>query len=351
MEKDYTYINSFSEPPVGDKTALQYFYQFFTPDLIALVANQTNLYSFRKKHQNIKTTTAEITSLIGIMMKMGIVQLPQYMLYWSHQLRYPPVADVMSRNRFQQLMENLHFVNNDDIDKNDKLAKITSIINAVRDECVKVEPEEYHSVDEQIIPSKTKFSSIRQYNQKKSKKWGFKNLVRAGSSGFMYDFYIYQGKSGKESSDEENDYQHLQKSAQVVAKLCQTLPEFSNHKLFSDNWFSTIDLIFYLKEKGILAVGTIRANRLGDCSIMANKDLAKQDRGAMDYRVDGNSGVIVVKWVDNSIVQLVSNYVGINPMSTINRWCKKEKASREIPCPQVVKQYNKSMGELTLLIC
>ena len=107
-------------------------------------------------------------------------------------------------------------------------------------------------------------------------------------------------------------------------------------------------MIFYLKEKGILAVGTIRANRLGDCSIMANKDLAKQDRGAMDYRVDGNSGIIVVKWVDNSIVQLVSNYVGINPMSTINRWCKKEKASRDIPCPQVVKQYNKSMAGVDL---
>ena len=204
---------------VEDKTALQYFYQFFTPDLIALVANQTNLYSFQKKHQNIKTTTAEITSLIGIMMKMGIVKLPQYRLYWSQQLRYPPVADVMSCNRFQQLMENLHFINNDDIDKNDKLAKITPIINAVRDECIKVEPEEHHSVDEQIIPSKTKFSSIHEYNPKKPKKWGFNNLVRTGSSGFMYDFYIYQGKSGKESSDEENDYQHLQKSAQVVLLL------------------------------------------------------------------------------------------------------------------------------------
>ena len=64
------------------------------------------------------------------------------------------------------------------------------MIEAVRNECVKVTPEEYHYVDEQIIPSKTKYTKIRQYNPKKTKIWGFKNLFRAGSSGFMYDFFI-----------------------------------------------------------------------------------------------------------------------------------------------------------------
>ena len=72
----------------------------------------------------------------------------------------------MSRNRFQLLLENLHFVNNDEIDKNDKLAKIRPIVDIARNQYIEVEPEEYHSVDEQIIPSKTKFSSIRQHNQK-----------------------------------------------------------------------------------------------------------------------------------------------------------------------------------------
>ena len=67
----------------------------------------------------------------------------------------------MSRNRFQLLLEIFYFVNNDEIDKNDKLAKITPIVDIVRNQCIEVEPEEYHSVDEQIIPSKRKFSSIR----------------------------------------------------------------------------------------------------------------------------------------------------------------------------------------------
>ena len=118
------------------------------------------------------------------------------------------------------LLEYLHFVNNDEIDENDKLAKIRPFVDIVCNQCIENKQEEYHSVDEQIIPSKTKFSSIRQYNPKKPKKWDFENLVRAGSSGMIYDFFIYEGKPTTNNGNDNTDYDRLQKSAQVVAKLC-----------------------------------------------------------------------------------------------------------------------------------
>ncbi|CAB3993351.1 Hypothetical predicted protein [Paramuricea clavata] len=105
-----------------------------------------------------------------------------------------------------------------------KLAKVQPVIDIVREQCLKVSPEESHSVDKQIIPATTKFSGIWQYNPKKPVKWGFKNLVRVGASGFMYDFYIYAGKD----EDMDNvDFKDLQKSSQVVARLCQHLPSHS----------------------------------------------------------------------------------------------------------------------------
>ena len=122
----------------------------------------------------------------------------------------PPVADVMSRNWFQLLLENLHFVKNDEIGKNYKLAKIRPIVDIVLNQCIEVEPEEYHSVDKQIISSKTKFSSIRQYNPKKPKKWDFENLVRAGSSGMMHDFFIYEGKPTTNNGNDNIDYDQNQ---------------------------------------------------------------------------------------------------------------------------------------------
>ena len=106
---------------------------------------------------------------------MGIIKLPSYRNYWSGALRYPTIADAMSRNRFETLSRYLHFVDNDSVhDVSDKLFKIRPILTAVRNECLKVELEEYHSIDEQIIPSKTKYTKMRQYNPKKPRKWGFK---------------------------------------------------------------------------------------------------------------------------------------------------------------------------------
>ena len=58
-----------------------------------------------------------------------------------------------------------------------------------------MDPEVENSVDEQIIPAKTRYSGIRQYNLKKPDKCGLKNFVRAGKSGMMYEFFLYAGAS------------------------------------------------------------------------------------------------------------------------------------------------------------
>ncbi len=34
-------------------------------------------------------------------------------------------------------------------------------------------------------------------------------------------------------------------------------------------------------------------------------------RGSVDYRSDANSGIIIVNWLDNGPVHLVSNFVGV----------------------------------------
>jgi hypothetical protein len=44
---------------------------------------------------------------------------------------------MLPRNRSEQLVENLQ------TDKSDKLAKIQPVIIAVRNQCIKAEPEEY----------------------------------------------------------------------------------------------------------------------------------------------------------------------------------------------------------------
>lgn len=58
----------------------------------------------------------------------------------------------------------------------------------------RVEEENAFSINKMVIPYKgIKAGSRRQYNPNKPSKWGFKNLVRAGVSGIIYDFLLYGG--------------------------------------------------------------------------------------------------------------------------------------------------------------
>ena len=177
---------------------------------------------------------------------------------------------------------------------------------------------------------------------KKPKKWEFENLVCAGSSGMMFDFDIYCGKYNIDP-----EFQGLKKLSAVVVKLTKHLHSQPWHKLYFDNWFTTLELFHYLMSKKICAVGTIRANRLHGCLLSTNKDLEKQGRDEFDYRVGSNSGVIVTKWVDNKDL-VGSNYVGIEPFGAIKRWDKTSSSYKDIPCPKMVLAYNKNMERVDL---
>ena len=109
-----------------------------------------------------------------------------------------------------------------------------------------------------------------------------------------------------------------------------------------------MDLLHHLRLKGIHAVGTIRLNRLRGCSLDANKDLIKNGRGPIDYVCDSKSGIMAVNWVDNSVANLPSKFVGVEPIGELERCCGKEKVVKNIPCPRIVQQCRKCMGGVDL---
>ena len=175
---DHSFLEELSELLLEDMTPLQYISVVITATLLGINVEQNNIYSFQTIHKSIDTNRAEITSLIGMSIKMGILQLPSYKLYWSQNFLCPRIVCVMPRNCYQELLRYLYFVSNDSISTQDKLAKTRPLISMVREEFVKTEPEECNSV---IIPSKTNYSSIRHYNPKKLKRWGLKILFALAS--------------------------------------------------------------------------------------------------------------------------------------------------------------------------
>ena len=265
------------------------------------------------------------------------------MLYWAAGTRYPPVVDVMPINRYKKLRQFLHVSDNtlaqSEENKGNRLYKIKPVLEHVRQNCLKIEPEVQNSIDEQIIPAKTRYSGIRTFNPKKPVKYGFKNFVRAGKSGMMYDFFLYAGAS---TSSEKCTGEY------VILRLCENLPIHQNYQLYFDNWFSTLLLLIKLKDQGILATATLRADRLKGCPLPKDKELVSLGRGSSTYRHDANSGITVLKWYDNKCVQVCSNYSDPSSISTVKRWDKNQQKKVDINCPNTVKEYNESMGGVDL---
>ena len=100
---------------------------------------QSNLYATQLSQQNstraiISVTKSEIKSTIGIMLLMGIYKLPNCLMYWAPYSKVSIIADTMSRNRFQEILRDLHYNDNSlDLNKKDpshnKLFKIQPLID------------------------------------------------------------------------------------------------------------------------------------------------------------------------------------------------------------------------------
>lgn len=93
-----------------------------------------------------------------------------------------------------------------------------------------------------------------------------------------------------------------------------------------------------MKIENSLACGTIRAHRKG---IPILHDDSKLARGSTDYKIT-DSGIGVFKWKDTKSVLLASNYHGTEKTTVLRK--NKQGVSTEIPCPQIIKDYNNYMG-------
>ncbi|PSN38182.1 hypothetical protein C0J52_15046 [Blattella germanica] len=331
-------------------TPVEYFRYFFTNEVIQYIVGQTNLYSIQcRPNKSVGVSHSEIEQFIGTSLFMSIIQLPATRHYWNSYLGHPAVNEVMSCNRWEEIKRFIHFCDNSNSvpassPNHDKLFKIRPLLDKLRERLLLVPKEEFLAVDEQIIPTKCR-SSLKQYNPKKPHKWGFKAFVLSGVSGFSYDYEIFAGAQSNTIIPGAPD---LGASSNVVVRLTQTVPRHVNHKIFFDNWFTSVPLEVYLHKEGISSLGTVRANRVPCCLMPKETEMKKSGRGSMKEKVATVDGVqlSVVSWFDNKVVNTLSTYVGCKPEGEKKRLFRKEKEHKMIPCPRSVMVYNDYMGVL-----
>ena len=255
-------------PTVGiSSSPKEVFDLFFSPDLLDKIVTETNNYAAKvmgaEKYAGwSKVTVEELRAFLGFKILMGINHLPSLDDYWSRDpfLRYAPVADRISRDRFRDISRYLHFVDNDTLlprgtDGHDRLGKVRPVIDHLAAKFAGLyRPHREVSVDEAMIKFQGR-SSLKQYLPMKPIKRGFKVWVMADSSnGYFSRFEVYTGKTG-------GSVEHGL-GARVVKTLISELKGKYHHAFF-DNYFTSLSLLEDLAKDDIYSCGTARKDRKG----------------------------------------------------------------------------------------
>ena len=196
--------------------------------------------------------------------------IPAY-LHWSSHSFNGKISSTMSRKRWEQIKANLHLVDNDTLNRDDKLAKVWMLIDHLRCEFRKITMLENLCVDEQMVPFKGA-SSLKQYIPKKPRKWGYKLFILADNEGLVYDFYPYCGAIPAVHRFGVPD---LGPSSNSVLHLAASIPDGKNYKLYFDNSFTSVKLVEHLATRKIWACGTIQERCLPRLLFKDYKQLKK----------------------------------------------------------------------------
>ena len=148
--------------------------------------------------------------------------------------------------------------------------------------------------------------SLKQYVPNKPNPLGLKNFVLAGSSGLVYDFVIYQGKTTFVP-----ELQAKGLSSATLLRLCQNLIEGAY--LFFDRYFTSISLLEKLSEKRINATGTLMKNRLEGLPAKTDRELKRTGRGTSFTFMREDLVVAVTQWYDNNPISWHQAAMAKNP--------------------------------------
>jgi hypothetical protein len=151
------------------------------------------------------------------------------------------------------------------------------------------------TIDESMVKFKGCFG-FRQYRPAKPIKWGIKVWTMAESEkGYMYSFQVYTGKENQQ----EKGFSH-----RVVMDLCS--PMFgTNLSVYMDNFYTGTDLFKDLHIRGILACGTVRANRKGLPKDLLPKQVKLKKH---EFKVAQNDGLSLCVLQDTKPVLVLSNF-------------------------------------------
>ena len=114
-------------------------------------------------------------------------------MYWENleDTHHSLIANANRRDRFEAIFTNLHFSDNNHLDKQDKFAKVRPLTDYLGKVFLQYAPlEEFYSVDESMCEYFGKHG-CKQFIQGKPIRFGFKNWCGTTTLGYLVSFDFY----------------------------------------------------------------------------------------------------------------------------------------------------------------
>lgn len=325
---------------------------FLTDEFFDLLVVQTNLYAAQYKRDNpnlppnsratawIETTRNEMKKFLALALLMGIVRKPEVSDYWSTNplLKGSIFNNVMPRNRFQSILQFLHFADNSNYDatdpNHDRLYKVRPVIEYLVSKFKSnYIPEQHISIDEELLLWKGRLV-FKQYIPLKRARFGIKMFSLCETTGYLWKSYVYLGKEPVAATTDPQMVRRLGKSGAVIPRLMQDLLG-KGYKLFVDNWYTSEELFSYLFENETTACGTARKNRL---QLPASLKTPRLTKGEHAFRRKDN--MLAVRLNDKEEIYLLSTMHKANVVDT----GKRDRHGNNVRKLQLINDYNKYMG-------
>ena len=312
---------------------------FITDEIIGLMVRETNRYaeqylqtheiSRRSKIRQWKQTSdEEMLKFFGIIIEMGLVQMPKLSYYWSSSQLYGSeiIRSIMSREKFELLLRFWHFANNDEKHPSqDRLFKLRPLLNLLKARFSSAYIlGSVITIDETMVPWRGRLS-FKQYIPGKAHKYGVKIYKIAATNGYTWNFMVYTGQQDPTAG--------LGHAHTVVMNLLDGLLG-CYRTVVADNFFTTISLAKRLLEDDTYLIGTLRSNRAGSGNEVTQRKLRRGEA----YGRQNRDGVKLIKWKDKRDVLMISTRPSHS--TTVVDSGKTNFQNERIMKPQVVLDYN-----------
>jgi len=189
------------------------------------------------------TTVEEIQNWLGLVLWMGLVQMPEVEMYWSNSTLFSTsFGKIISRNRFQLLASMIHYQNNETADKNNRFYKLGTLIDDVMinsNNCMI--PSEIMCIDESVIPFTGRLL-FKQYIKNKRHKYGIKLFKIGIPPNYTISIKVYSGKEAtvdmKTSAEKGRKY--AQAHSLKVRTMCLLCNRYVCQICFNDTHRSVL---------------------------------------------------------------------------------------------------------------